>query len=103
MRALLKVTIAAAAIGFSGAQLPAAPLGPAAQPNGAAIELAQNGYYDESYRAACPSGQHFACWYQPYGSRFCGCWPGGDHPACPVEYHYACRYGPNGFMNCACY
>lgn len=95
--------VAAAVVSVSATQLQAAPAGASAQPNGAAVELAQDRYYPEDYRAACPDGQHFACWYQPYGSRFCGCWLGGDRPACPIGYHYECRPGPNGYRDCACY
>jgi len=103
MRALLKMVVMAAVISFSATKPQAAPISAAAQQDRTMFELVQNGYFDENYRAACPSGQHFSCWYEPYGFRFCGCWPGGDRPACPLDYHYACRYGPNGSMNCACY
>jgi len=95
--------VAAAAVSFSAAHLQAAPVGASAPPNSTAVQLAQDRYYPEHYRAACPSGMHFACWYQPYGTRFCGCWYGGDRPACPVGYHYDCRLGPNGYRDCACY
>jgi hypothetical protein len=55
------------------------------------------------YGSSCPRTTHYACWYDPYGARFCGCWPGGDYPACPSGFHYDCRPGPTGQLNCACY
>ena len=103
VRASVKMIVAAALISLSAAPLQAAAAGAAAQPTGAAIVLAQGENFFDDHRVACPYGQHFACWYQPYGSRFCGCWPGGDRPACPVGYHYTCRPGPNGYSDCACY
>ncbi len=65
--------------------------------------LVQDDYYYADDRFACPERLHYACWYEPYGRRFCACMPGGYHPACPPGYHYACRYEPNGYRNCACY
>jgi hypothetical protein len=61
------------------------------------------GDYDADFRPACASGSHYACWFQPYGTRFCGCWLGGDRPACPVGYFFACGHGPNGGRDCGCY
>lgn len=104
MRALRKTMVTAAVLSLAAVQLQAAPGGAGSQQNAAPlVRLAQGGFYDDDYRAACPSGQHLSCWYEPYGYRFCGCWLGGDRPACPTDYHYACRYGPNGYKACGCY
>jgi hypothetical protein len=61
------------------------------------------GNYDTDFRPVCAAGSHYACWFQPYGSRFCGCWLGGDRPACPVGYFFACGGEPTGARNCGCY
>ena len=100
MRALQKIIAVATVIG-SAIPLQPALAGAAAPPNPPNFTPLAVGFVD--YRAACPYGQHYACWYQPYGSRFCGCWQGGDRPACPLDYHYACRLGPEGYPSCGCY
>jgi hypothetical protein len=64
------------------------------------------GYYSTGYLAGpatCSYGSHFACWYGAYGGRYCGCWPGGDHPACPYGYHFSCRVDGFGGKYCACF
>jgi hypothetical protein len=64
------------------------------------------GYSSAGYwggAAACSFGSHYACWYGAYGGRYCGCWPGGDHPACPYGYHFSCRSDGLGGRYCACF
>jgi hypothetical protein len=51
----------------------------------------------------CAAGQHYACWTEVYGGRFCGCWIGGDRPACPRGYYFKCPVAPNGRNLCGCY
>ena len=103
MRALVNVMILLAATALSAGDLQAAPANDAARPNSASpVQLAQGGDFD-GFRPACSYGFHYACWYEPYGSRYCGCWQGGDRPACPIGYHFDCRIAPNGYRSCACY
>lgn len=103
MRSFAKAAVAAAIVLGAG-QPQAAPTSvPAQQKFPTLKRLMQTGYYGDDYRFACAEGLHYACWYEPYGHRYCACWPGGYHPACPSGYHYACRYEPNGYRNCACY
>jgi hypothetical protein len=111
MRAVVKVIVAAAAIGLcaigpGAAQALAAPAGTAAQQNFTPLtRLAQGVYRYEGngYLPACSNGLLYACFYETYGGRNCGCWPGGDHPACPIGYHYACPPDARGYPHCACW
>lgn len=105
MRAFVKLTVAAAIVVICATHLHAAPAGIAAGQSGPSLtQLVQDGYYyDDGFWPACPEGQHYACWYEPYGHRYCGCWPGGLRPACPSGYHYACHPQPNGYRSCGCY
>jgi hypothetical protein len=104
MRAIVNVLVTAAAIGLCGAQLEAAPASVAAQQNFTPLTLmVQGGSYSDDFLPACPNGYFYACWYQPYGHRYCGCWPGGDRPACPEGYHYSCRADASGNRHCACW
>ena len=59
--------------------------------------------YDTAFHPVCVSGSFYACRIEPYGTRFCGCWLGGDHPACPIGYRFACGHAPNGAAGCGCY
>jgi hypothetical protein len=59
--------------------------------------------YRTAFHRVCVSDSFYACWTEPYGSRFCGCWPGGDHPACPIGYFFGCAQAPNGPPACGCY
>ena len=59
--------------------------------------------YDTAFHPVCLSGSFYACQIEPYGTRFCGCWLGGDHPACPIGYRFACGHAPNGAPACGCY
>jgi len=59
--------------------------------------------YDADFHPVCAEGSHYACRFEPFGSRFCGCWLGGDRPACPVGYFFACGRVPNGPPACGCY
>jgi hypothetical protein len=52
---------------------------------------------------ACSDGLQYACFFDPYGTRNCGCWRGGLTPACAWGYHYACPLVVNGRPQCACY
>jgi hypothetical protein len=52
---------------------------------------------------ACSDGLHYACFFDPYGTRNCGCWRAGVTPACPAGYHYACPLVVDGRPQCACY
>ena len=63
----------------------------------------QGGYDEFAYTPAYPYGYHYACWYEPYGMRYCGLWRGGDRPVCPYGYYYTCSHTPNGYGNCSCY
>jgi len=86
MRGFFKVMVVAAAMIAGSQPLPA-----------------QDRAFDDGFWQSCPTGSHYACWYETYGGRFCGCWHGGDRPACPAGFHFACRPQPNGYRNCACY
>jgi hypothetical protein len=104
MRLLFKVIIAAAVIGLFVSQLYAAPAGVAAGQNSPTFKQLIQGQPDGGlFGAACPPGQFYSCWVEPYGRRFCGCWQGGDRPACPSGYYYTCRIAPDGRRTCACY
>ena len=59
--------------------------------------------YDTDFHPWCAAGTHYACRIEPYGTRFCGCWLGGDRPACPIGYFFACGQVPNGPPACGCY
>jgi hypothetical protein len=59
--------------------------------------------YGPAFHPVCVSGSFYACWNEPYGTRFCGCWLGGDHPACPSGYFFTCPQAPNGPRACGCY
>jgi len=59
--------------------------------------------YDTDFHPVCAEGSFYACRFEPFGSRFCGCWLGGDRPACPVGYFFACGREPNGARACGCY
>lgn len=60
--------------------------------------------YDTAFHPVCMSGSFYACHTAPYGTRFCGCWLGGDHPACPIGYRFACGHAPSGALAaCGCY
>jgi len=87
MRLSVKITLAAAAIGLCA--FPSLPA------------FAGGGYTERN--AFCSRDSFYACWYEPYGRRFCGCWQGGDRPACPSGYRFACLPAPNGEPHCACY
>ena len=58
---------------------------------------------DVAVLPACSDGLHYACFFDPYGTRNCGCWRGGVTPTCPWGYHYACPVVVNGRPQCACY
>lgn len=103
MRALVRIIGTAAAIALHAAQAQAAPGGVLAQPDIPTLkQLVQDFYYGD-HRPACPYGSHYSCWFEPYGLRYCACWPRGDRPACPSGYYYACRAQPNGYRSCGCY
>jgi len=51
---------------------------------------------------ACSDGLHYACFFDPYGTRNCGCWR-ASIPTCPAGYHYACPLVVDGRPQCACY
>jgi hypothetical protein len=59
--------------------------------------------YDTAFHPVCLSGSFYACRTEPYGTRFCGCWLGGDHPACPIGYRFACGPAPTGRPACGCF
>jgi len=59
--------------------------------------------YDSSFHPVCLTGSHYACRIETFGTRFCGCWLGGDHPACPIGYFYACGLAPDGARTCGCF
>ncbi len=59
--------------------------------------------YETGFHPICGSGAFYACWTQPYGDRFCGCWLGGDRPACPAGYVFGCGRAPNSAQVCGCY
>lgn len=59
--------------------------------------------YDTDFHPLCAEGSHYACRFEPFGSRFCGCWLGGDRPACPAGYFFACGAIPGGPRTCGCY
>jgi hypothetical protein len=59
--------------------------------------------YDTTFNPVCLAGSHYACRTEPFGTRFCGCWLGGDRPACPSGYFFACGQAPNGPPACGCY
>jgi len=86
MRAFLKITFAATAIGLCAFPWPPAFAG-------------DYGWHGP----VCSADSFYACRYEPYGNRFCGCWQGGDRPACPSGYRFACLPAPNGQPYCACY
>ncbi len=110
MCAFVKVIVAVAAIGLCAiglaAQVQATPASPAAQQNFTPlIQLVQGvyRYRANGYLPACSPGLFYACFYEPYGGRNCGCWPGGDHPVCPSGYHYACPPDARGIPHCSCW
>lgn len=100
MRALVCLAAAAAVIVAAG-RSPAAPGGPLPAPRATMFKQLVQGD-GRSYLPSCGYGFHYACYYEPFGYRNCGCWPGGEAPACPLGYRYACRNGPSGWY-CACY
>jgi hypothetical protein len=72
MRGLLTASLVAAAIGLGSAPLSAAPTStPVVQNATPLTQLAQYG----GYRRSCRYGYHYACWYDYYGYRHCGCQP----------------------------
>ncbi len=89
--------VTAATLGLFAAQAHAAPAGVAGgQSSMTFTQLVQGGFEGGLFGGPCPSGQFLACWTEPYGRRFCGCWNGGDRPACPSGYYYTCRVAPDG-------
>jgi hypothetical protein len=101
---LRSVLIAAFAVGLSAIQLQAAPASLAGHQNFTPLlQLVQGDHYPSGHLPACSNGTHYTCWYDPYGTRICGCWLGGDRPACPLGYYFSCRLGPSGHERCACY
>jgi len=62
----------------------------------------QTAYDDLASTSVYPYGYHYACWYEPYGHRYCGLWY-SDRPACPWGFYYTCRYQPGGYGSCGCY
>lgn len=112
MRALQHLTIVAVAIGAFAAQLQASPISMASQQNLTPLtHLVQDQsehyvpyFYHDHYLPACSDGLQYACYYDPYGTRRCGCWH-AEVPACPSGYRYACLHNANGStdMHCACY
>jgi hypothetical protein len=76
MRRILTATFIVAAIGLSGAPLSAAPASKAVT-NATPLTLAQYGGGGGGYGggSSCGYGYHYACWYDYYGYRHCGCHP----------------------------
>lgn len=101
MRGLAAAAVIAAAMDLSAAQLLAAPAGAAGWRT--VPSFPPTVQVGGDHGAACSPGYHYACWYEPYGHRYCGCWPGGDVPACPIGFRFSCRYDPYGRPVCACY
>lgn len=76
MRGLLTASLVAAAIGLGTAPLSAAPTRTPVPQNATPLtQLVQGGYYGGGYRRGCGYGYHYACWYDYYGYRHCGCQP----------------------------
>jgi hypothetical protein len=103
MGLLSRVLITAAMIGLSAGQSHAAASGMADAPKPETFKQLAQGFEGGLFGGPCPSGQFLACWTEPYGRRFCGCWNGGDRPACPSGYYYTCRVAPDGRRTCACF
>jgi hypothetical protein len=59
--------------------------------------------YETTFHPVCLTGTHYACRIEAFGTRFCGCWIGGDRPACPIGYTFACGPAPDGARACGCY
>jgi hypothetical protein len=74
MRGFLTATFLAGAIGFGAAPLAAAPASTAAPQNATPLTQLAQGYYGGS-RQSCGYGYRYACWYDYYGYRHCGCQP----------------------------
>ena len=98
MRAFVNRVVVIALIGLFATQPQAKAANAATLENATAAPVG----YDADFHPVCASGSHYACWFEPYGSRFCGCWL-SDRPACPVGYFFACGRVPNGAPNCGCY
>jgi hypothetical protein len=77
MRANLTASLAAAAIGLGTVLAASAAAAQDATPR---PQVAQSydygGHYYDGYRPACPERYYFACWFDDYGLRHCGCRPG---------------------------
>lgn len=99
MRALYRVMFVAF-VGLFAVQPPAWAGGVVVAPNETAVPAAG---YDTDFHPRCATGSHYACRIEPYGTRFCGCWLGGDRPACPIGYFFACGQVPNSPPACGCY
>ena len=112
MRALVKWMIVAVAFGIFTAQLQASPIRmPSPRSYAPLTHLVQDSsdhyvpyYYRDHYLPACGSGLQYACYFDPDGTRRCGCWH-ADVPACPSGYRYTCLHNANGGadIHCACY
>jgi hypothetical protein len=100
MRLFFNVTVTVAMISLCAGQSLAAPGG--GQKSLTFKQLVQD-FGGGLFGGPCPSGQFLACWTEPYGRRFCGCWNGGDRPACPSGYYYTCRVAPDGRRTCGCF
>lgn len=70
MRGLLTATFLAGAIGF-GAPVAAAPATVSGVQNATPLTQLAQGYS----RQSCGYGYRYACWYDYYGYRHCGCQP----------------------------
>jgi hypothetical protein len=103
MRLVLKVIGTAAMIALCAGQSPAAPAGVTVGQKPVTFRQLAQGFEGGLFGGPCPSGQFLACWTEPWGRRFCGCWNGGDRPACPSGYYYTCRVAPDGRRTCACF
>lgn len=97
MRAFVYRVLIVGLVGFSGV-LSANAGGSVASPY---VTVAPR--YVAAFHPVCGSGNFYACWTEPYGTRSCGCWFGADRPACPIGYFFTCAQAPNGPPGCGCY
>ncbi len=77
MRAILMASLAAVVIGWWMALTASAAVAQNATPVTQWVQGYDYGdYYPGAYRPACPERYYYACWFDPYGYRHCGCRPG---------------------------
>jgi len=74
MRGILTASLVAATLGLSMVSLQATPVSSRVPQNATPLTQLAQGYYG-GYRRSCSYGYHYACWYDYYGYRHCGCQP----------------------------